>query len=57
MNGRLYREDPTILAWDVLNEERCTGCGALVRICKIIKLSGKWRFVDHSQNMQSRLHM
>ena len=30
VNGRLYREDPTILAWDVLNEERCTGCGGLV---------------------------
>ena len=30
MNGRVYRDDPTILAWDVLNEERCTGCGDLL---------------------------
>lgn len=22
-NGRMYREDPTIFAWDLLNEPRC----------------------------------
>ncbi|GMH38711.1 hypothetical protein BSKO_06595 [Bryopsis sp. KO-2023] len=27
INGVLYREDPTILAWNLMNEPRCTGCG------------------------------
>ena len=27
INGRVYKEDPTIYAWDLLNEPRCTGCG------------------------------
>jgi len=26
INGRLYSEDPTIMAWDLLNEPRCDGC-------------------------------
>ncbi|GMH38575.1 hypothetical protein BSKO_06459 [Bryopsis sp. KO-2023] len=26
-NGMLYREDPTILGWNLMNEPRCTGCG------------------------------
>eukprot|EP01025_Chloroclados_australasicus_P069154 TRINITY_DN9707_c0_g2_i4.p1 TRINITY_DN9707_c0_g2~~TRINITY_DN9707_c0_g2_i4.p1 ORF type:complete len:782 (+),score=75.98 TRINITY_DN9707_c0_g2_i4:107-2347(+) len=25
-NGLLYRDDPTILAWNLMNEPRCTGC-------------------------------
>ena len=27
INGRTYKDDPTIYAWDLLNEPRCTGCG------------------------------
>lgn len=27
INGKLYKEDPTVYAWDLLNEPRCTGCG------------------------------
>lgn len=23
MNGRLYKDDPTIFAWDLINEPRC----------------------------------
>ena len=26
INGRLYRDDPTIMAWDLLNEPRCPNC-------------------------------
>jgi mannan endo-1,4-beta-mannosidase len=26
LNGRTYSEDPTIMAWDLLNEPRCVGC-------------------------------
>ncbi|CAK0785155.1 hypothetical protein CVIRNUC_008361 [Coccomyxa viridis] len=26
-NGRLYKEDPTIFYWDLINEPRCTSCG------------------------------
>eukprot|EP01024_Parvocaulis_polyphysoides_P072981 TRINITY_DN9339_c1_g1_i1.p1 TRINITY_DN9339_c1_g1~~TRINITY_DN9339_c1_g1_i1.p1 ORF type:complete len:300 (+),score=33.27 TRINITY_DN9339_c1_g1_i1:170-1069(+) len=26
-NGVEYRDDPTILAWNLINEPRCTGCG------------------------------
>jgi mannan endo-1,4-beta-mannosidase len=26
INGRIYSEDPTIMAWDLLNEPRCDGC-------------------------------
>ena len=26
INGRLYREDPTIFSWELLNEPRCGGC-------------------------------
>lgn len=26
INGRTYAEDPTIMAWDLLNEPRCNGC-------------------------------
>lgn len=27
INGRLYREDPTIFSWNLLNEPRCKYCG------------------------------
>lgn len=27
INGRLYSEDPTILAWNLINEPRCFRCG------------------------------
>ena len=26
INGRTYSSDPTIFAWDLLNEARCQGC-------------------------------
>ncbi|KAL6755973.1 glycoside hydrolase superfamily [Haematococcus lacustris] len=26
INGREYRQDPTIMMWDVINEPRCPGC-------------------------------
>ena len=26
INGRTYCQDPTIFAWDLLNEARCQGC-------------------------------
>lgn len=26
INGRLYKEDPTIFSWELLNEPRCGGC-------------------------------
>ena len=26
INGRTYASDPTIFAWDLLNEARCQGC-------------------------------
>lgn len=26
INGRVYRDDPTIMAFDLLNEPRCVGC-------------------------------
>ncbi|GMH40074.1 hypothetical protein BSKO_07978 [Bryopsis sp. KO-2023] len=26
INGRVYRDDPTIMAWNLINEPRCTGC-------------------------------
>uniref|UniRef100_A0A1D2A9E3 mannan endo-1,4-beta-mannosidase n=1 Tax=Auxenochlorella protothecoides TaxID=3075 RepID=A0A1D2A9E3_AUXPR len=28
INGRRYSEDPTIFAWNLINEPRCTGCPA-----------------------------
>lgn len=28
INGRVYSEDPTIMAWNLLNEPRCVGCPA-----------------------------
>lgn len=28
INGRKYGEDPTIFAWNLINEPRCTGCKA-----------------------------
>ena len=28
VTGIRYREDPTIFAWDLMNEPRCTGCGS-----------------------------
>ena len=28
INGRLYRDDPTVMAWDLLNEPRCPDCPA-----------------------------
>ncbi|HEY8946691.1 MAG TPA: cellulase family glycosylhydrolase [Polyangiaceae bacterium] len=28
VNGRLYRDDPTIFAWELANEPRCKGTGA-----------------------------
>ncbi|CAL8463261.1 g2795 [Coccomyxa elongata] len=27
VNGRIYKEDPTIFYWNLINEPRCTGCG------------------------------
>eukprot|EP00884_Botryococcus_braunii_P022962 jgi/Botrbrau1/934/Bobra.0167s0045.1 len=27
INGKTYRDDPTIYAWNLINEPRCTGCG------------------------------
>ncbi|GAB4814281.1 hypothetical protein N2152v2_001327 [Parachlorella kessleri] len=30
INGRLYRDDPTIFAWNLLNEPRCKFCGPQV---------------------------
>ncbi|GMH39935.1 hypothetical protein BSKO_07839 [Bryopsis sp. KO-2023] len=26
INGRAYRDDPTIMAWNLINEPRCVGC-------------------------------
>jgi mannan endo-1,4-beta-mannosidase len=26
INGRTYRDDPTIMAWNLINEPRCKGC-------------------------------
>lgn len=26
INGRLYKNDPTVMAWNLLNEPRCQGC-------------------------------
>ncbi len=26
INGRVYRDDPTIMAWDLINEPRCQRC-------------------------------
>jgi mannan endo-1,4-beta-mannosidase len=28
VNGQAYRDDPTIFAWDLINEPRCYRCGA-----------------------------
>ena len=30
VNGREYRNDPTIFAWDLINEPRCYRCGGLL---------------------------
>ncbi|KAK9917541.1 hypothetical protein WJX75_005540 [Coccomyxa subellipsoidea] len=27
VNGRIYKEDPTIFYWNLMNEPRCSGCG------------------------------
>ena len=27
ISGVMYRDDPTIFAWNLMNEPRCTGCG------------------------------
>lgn len=31
INGRVYRDDPTIFAWDLINEPRCYQCGNAIR--------------------------
>ena len=35
INGRTYSEDPTVMAWDLLNEPRCNGCpaGTIAKWC------------------------
>lgn len=30
INGRAYKDDPTIFAWDLINEPRCYDCGGLL---------------------------
>jgi len=43
INGRLYRDDPTIMAWNLANEARCKNCKSEVmhkwieRTCKYLK--------------------
>jgi mannan endo-1,4-beta-mannosidase len=31
VNGRVYKNDPTILSWELINEPRCSGCEDLLQ--------------------------
>ena len=31
VNGRVYRDDPTIFSYNIMNEPRCEGCGATLQ--------------------------
>lgn len=31
ISGVQYRDDPTIMAWNIMNEPRCTGCGSALQ--------------------------
>ena len=33
VNGRRYRDDPTIMSWELMNEPRCRGCGMRLQVC------------------------
>lgn len=40
INGRRYLEDPTIFAWDIINEPRCYQCGN--RLAEWVKEMAAW---------------
>jgi mannan endo-1,4-beta-mannosidase len=44
VNGRIYGEDPTVFAWELMNEPRCKGCPPTVVHDWLVQMA---RFVKH----------
>ena len=46
INGRLYKDDPTIFSWELINEPRCQGCPSFVLQTWITSMASYVKAVD-----------